>query len=383
MVSVRDRALVGKHDIVGRAYLCLDPRRFSDFLAHELWMDLDTQGRILVRVSMEGEKDDIQFYFGRAFRSLKRAEADMLRIFIDKMSPFIQQCLSRNVIKTLLKSRDPGLDYNKALGGVTALYRSALGATSSDPQIPLPSSEKPRVRPDELTDLEIEQAILPLFDYFDANLQTLNTYLSDTAKEMVMTRVWKEILVIIEGLLIPPLSDISSEMKPLSDKEVDIVFRWLKFLRDYFYANGEGPVSQEVLNSQKHRDVLSIRLYYDWHTDALMEECIRMMQQSLRGAPSIKKRAKSVYSQRNLGTIKERKKEKKKEQETSSEQIIMRILRMRPRTQDFIAQQLQIMTAMQAEQEQQAREAEERKMKRQHQMHQREHIPPVPPLPAP
>ncbi|KAF8968851.1 homology domain-containing protein [Flammula alnicola] len=327
MVSVRDRALVGKHDIVGRAYLCLDPRRFSDFLAHELWMDLDTQGRILVR-------------------ELKRAEADMLRIFIDKMSPFIQQCLSRNVVKTLIN----------------------LG------------TRKPRIRPEELTDVEIEQAILPLFDYFDANLQTLNTYLSDTAKEMVMTRVWKEILTIIEGLLIPPLSDIASEMKPLSDKEVDIVFRWLKFLRDYFYANGEGPVSQEVLNSQKHRDVLSIRLYYDWHTDALMEECVRMMQQSLRAAPSIKKRAKSVYSQRNLGTIKERKKEKKQETESASEQIIMRILRMRPRTQEFIAQQLQIMAAMQAEQEQHAREAEERKLKRQQNQQLREQVPPDGPV---
>lgn len=155
------------------------------------------------------------------------------------MSPFIQQCLSRNVVKTLIKSRDPGLDYNKALGGVTALYRSALGASSSEPQIPLPSAEKPRIRPEELTDLEIEQAIMPLFDYFDANLQTLNTYLSDTAKEMVMTRVWKEILVIIEGLLIPPLSDISSEMKPLSDKEVDIVFRWLKVC----FFNGLFPLS--------------------------------------------------------------------------------------------------------------------------------------------
>lgn len=40
----------------------------------------------------------------------------------------------------------------------------------------------------------------------------------------------------------------------------------MQFLRDYFYASGEGPVSQEVLNNQKHRDVLSIRLYYDWHT---------------------------------------------------------------------------------------------------------------------
>ncbi|PPR02282.1 hypothetical protein CVT24_011620 [Panaeolus cyanescens] len=385
MVSVRDRALVGKHDIVGRAYLCLDPSRFNDLLAHELWMDLDTQGRILVRVSMEGEKDDIQFFFGRAFRSLKRAEGDMLRIFIDKMGPFIQQCLSRGVVKQLIKSKDPSMDYNKALGNVTALYRSALGGTSSEPQIPLPAGEKPRIRPEDLTDVEIEQAILPLFDYFDANLQTLNTYLSDTAKEMVMTRVWKEILTIIEGLLIPPLSHIPSDMKPLMDKEVDIVFRWLKFLKDYFYANGEGPVPLESLQNQKYRDVLSIRLYYDWHTDALMEECVRMMQQTLRSAPTIKKRAKSVYQQRNLGTIRERKKEKKqeKESESTSEQTILRILRMRPRTSEFIAQQLQIMSTMQAELEQRAKEAEERKRQRQQRAQQRDSdLPPVPPVPG-
>ena len=88
MVSVRDRALIGKHDTVGRAYICLDPRRYGDFLTHDQWMDLDTQGRILLRVSMEGEKDDPQFYFGRAFRSLKRAEADMVRVFIDKVRSY-------------------------------------------------------------------------------------------------------------------------------------------------------------------------------------------------------------------------------------------------------------------------------------------------------
>ena len=85
MISVRDRGLVGKHDIVGRAYLCLDPKRFADLLTHDLWFDLDNGGRILVRVGMEGEKDDIQFYFGRAFRALKRAEGDMVKIFIDKV----------------------------------------------------------------------------------------------------------------------------------------------------------------------------------------------------------------------------------------------------------------------------------------------------------
>ena len=94
MVSVRDRSLVGKHDTVGRAYLCLDSRRFGDFLAHELWMTLEPHGRVLLRVSMEGEKDDIQFYFGRGFRSLKRAEGDMLRIFIDKVNTFNDQIVT-------------------------------------------------------------------------------------------------------------------------------------------------------------------------------------------------------------------------------------------------------------------------------------------------
>jgi hypothetical protein len=61
----------------------------------------------------------------------------------------------------------------------------------------------------------------------------------------------------------------------------------------------------------------------------LMEECVRVMQQTLRAAPSIKKRAKSVYSQRNLGTIKDRKREKKEEKEVGGGKTIMRILRMR------------------------------------------------------
>ena len=71
MVSIRDRALVCKHDTVGREYICLDPRLYGDLLTHDVWKNSDTQGRIVLRISIEGEKDDIQFYFGRAFRSLE------------------------------------------------------------------------------------------------------------------------------------------------------------------------------------------------------------------------------------------------------------------------------------------------------------------------
>lgn len=61
-----------------------------------------------------------------------------------------------------------------------------------------------------------------------------------------------------------------------------------------------------------------------------MEQCVRDSQASLRKAGTMK-RAKSVFQQRNLGTIRSAKKDKKKATDTSSgnADIILRILRMR------------------------------------------------------
>lgn len=89
IATVWDWDTLGDHDCVGRASLKLDPSHFGDFLPREYWLDLDTQGRILLRVSMEGERDDIQFYFGKAFRNLKRTERDMTRNITDKVFRFL------------------------------------------------------------------------------------------------------------------------------------------------------------------------------------------------------------------------------------------------------------------------------------------------------
>ena len=351
--TVWDRKLVGDHNLCGRAYLRLDPRYFSDFLNHELWLSLDTQGRLLLRVSMEGEKDDILFYFGRAFRSLKRAEGDMVRIIVDKMSIFIRQCLSRAVLKSLV--RTSGINLDKALGNVKALYAQALASTNVNASmIPPVEAEMPKKqRIQQLTDQEIEAAIMPLLDYLDECLGTLKGSLSETEAQLVLTKVWKEVLTTIDGILLPPLSEKPSDVSQLSGREVEVVFKWLSMLRNYFNAYDEETgvahgVPLEVLQGPKYREIVSYTLHHDANTDALMEACVREMQQRLRRQPTQRAKNKSVLQQRSLGTIKKRKAEKKTEEQDDNLDVILRLLRMRPGTSDFLQQQFATMGSLQA-----------------------------------
>ena len=154
------------------------------------------------------------------------------------MSPFIRQVLSRSTLKQLTKSGTT-LDYTKAVAGVQSLWGSLGGGSSSEPSIPLPQSEKPRFKqPDGPTDEAVVGAIGPLWDYLNSNLQVLNSSLSDHSRDTVMAKIWKDVLATIEGLLVPPLSEAPSNMRQLYDKEVDVVFKWLKvcYLRVQFVA---------------------------------------------------------------------------------------------------------------------------------------------------
>ncbi|KAK4048423.1 hypothetical protein OIV83_004769 [Microbotryomycetes sp. JL201] len=385
--NVYNRNLVEHHDNVGCAYIHLDPRKFSDFLPKDLWFQLEDlsrkplDSRLSLRISMEGEKDDIRFYFGRAFRFLKRAENDMVRTMVDKMSPFVRHYISHSTLKALVKtSYNFDIDLDKVKGDVVkvggrlnAYVRDAIsGPSYSIPPAPeydehgnvvtsmspsqnsTTSNEKKRGRL-PLTDLQIEDAIGDLFDYFNETFGTLKENLSQEAWDLVINRLWKEILGTIENLIVPPLSDRPTDMKMLSDREVDIVFKWLGFLVNFFHGAGDG-VPLEDLRNAKYRELVEARMYYDWSTDQLMEESVRTMQrkmQTLSRNDSLSVsglgRSKSVYQQRNLGTIKARKKEKKQNAETSGE-MILRVLRMHRGTHDFLNQQLTTLHQLHAEQ---------------------------------
>ncbi|WFD02011.1 hypothetical protein MOBT1_000694 [Malassezia obtusa] len=336
--------------LFGRAPLRLDPRYFSDQNAHEVWLALDGGGgRLLVRISMEDAHDDILFHFGRAFRVLKRSEVDMVRVLVDHMSLFMRQFLSRSVVRSLVRGGRVNLD--RAIGNVKALYASALAQANGTAAL-IPPVETGRRRTETLSDQEIEAAIVPLLDYFEVTLGTLKSSLSETQGQFVLTRVWKEVLTTLESILVPPLSDLPTKMRELSAKEVDIVFKWLSFLKNFFNAYDEEThtaqgVPLDVLQGPKYRELLSYLLLHDQSTDQLMVESVRGFQMRLAKSPAERRaRSKSVLNQRSLGTIREHKLIKAEEDHSHTD-MAMKILRMRPGTGDFLTQQLISMNSLQ------------------------------------
>lgn len=346
IATIWDWDAIGDHDYIGRTSLKLDPAHFGDFVPQEHWLDLDTQGRLLVRVSMEGERDDIQFYFGKAFRILKRTERDMTRKITDKLSAYINHCLSRRVLRSLTSR---GI----MMSSVSSIFnRSRLSA--------LPTANMP-------SDAEVINALKPLFTYFDDNFAIMNQTLTSEAMIAVMTRLWKEVLVTIEALIVPPLSDKPSQQKPLNQQELDIVFKWLRNLFDFFHAVDEetgevNGVPTNVLKNPKYHEIQSLNFFYFETTDNLIRTSERMAsanaasQQAARSrvsAPAMlgaslgsgfltpgtvsTRRAKSIMLSRNLGTMRRAKEEKwKAAQAEPSDDMILRILRMRPEAGGYL-----------------------------------------------
>ncbi|KAG2181874.1 hypothetical protein INT44_008690 [Umbelopsis vinacea] len=315
LALVLDEDVLGADEDCGAAWFKLSPQYFDDYQTHEIILNLDTQGKIVLRISMEGEKDDIQFWFGKAFRTLKRAENDTGRLIVERMSGFIHQCLSDKVMAKLL-GRERGLF----------------------------SAFKSSTKPIEPTLQDCEESLAPLLDYFEKNLKTLNENLSETAMQLVVLKIWKEILLKLEGLLLPPLSDQPSDKKPLDEYEIHVVFKWLELLKVLFNGGEDGDaVPIDKLENSQYYALLAINASYNMETETLIYE----YQNVLRNQGDMKTRggrkadrSKTVYHSRH--TIKQKRRPPSTKRTVAhdmpSSETILRILRMRPgkHVRDFI-----------------------------------------------
>jgi len=101
----------------------------------------------------------------------------------------------------------------------------------------------------------------------------------------------------------------------------------------------------DVLTSPKYNEILSVRFFYDESTENLIRESAKIADQayqqyekrSSRQIPVAYDQPKSVLKYRSLGTIKLHKAKKRDaKQKDPNDDVILRILRMRPGSENYL-----------------------------------------------
>jgi hypothetical protein len=164
----------------------------------------------------------------------------------------------------------------------------------------------------------------------------MNQTLTSAAMVMVMTRIWKEVLVTIESLVVPPLSDKPSQQKQLNQQELDIVFKWLQLLFDFFHAVDEetgeaNGVPLDVLRSPKYFDLKTLNFFYFDSTESLIRTSERMASATAARQTAQRNRLSAPAGIGGMsfggaaGLL-----------GTPSDDMILRILRMRPEAERYL-----------------------------------------------
>lgn len=268
----------GSHSVSGRALLQLEPRKFKhDGIAQEVYLDLDTQGRILIEIAVESEREDAVFAMGRAHRALRRSEQRITKMIVTKFSKFIKCCFSRSTLKIVCGA-------------------SGNGKPTQD---------------------QMDEAMKPLYNYLNMNLLVLAQHLTKEILLRVMLEAWNVVMASADELLLPKLtsarvlknsiikygrsnssgtnlkmgwqSAVSSAVanvtssignlgfgKTLTANEIETVIAWLDFLCiDFFHNDGNGPPVSE-LKTEQYQSILLIPVYYDQDNTQLIHEVERL-----------------------------------------------------------------------------------------------------------
>lgn len=119
------------------------------------------------------------------------------------MSRFMRQCLSKRTLDKLLRKE-----------------RSFFASFSRSSRQVDPSLQ------------DCEDAIAPLLDYLEKNLKILNDNLSETNMQMIVLRIWKEVLTTLESILRPTVTEHhQSDAAALDEYEEHIVLKWLEVIK--------------------------------------------------------------------------------------------------------------------------------------------------------
>ncbi|KAJ3289940.1 hypothetical protein HDU79_003651 [Rhizoclosmatium sp. JEL0117] len=218
--------------------------KLADHHTHDVYIEFEPQGRGLVRMTLEGEQEDVDYWFRKSRERLKRTQNDLVRALTAKISPHLKEAIVKAV------REQESVAVKQGFFNSTVQYTNQTAAGIAIDQL--------------VNEGEAYMALDPLTEYLNKNLGTLCGSLSPSMAHEVIKRLWDEVLSDIEYVLIPPLyGQLETTRRFLNKRQVSLCGWALKILRDFFHADGEDlGLPFRVLDNRKFLDVNSLMTAY-------------------------------------------------------------------------------------------------------------------------
>lgn len=227
-VQAHDRALVGRHDVIGTKTLVINEH------AEDCVLNLAPAGNIKLRVQKPfNEVNDIRSNLSHADRALARIEGDMRAALADRILEYPRWLLTPEYLHSVVKA----------------------------------------------SHLKRELSLDPVFKQLDANLGLL----MQVRLTPVIVAVWDGLLSVFAELLLPPLGEpaqggiglhglVGRDAGPgvLSESKTKQVFKWVADTKAFFNPDGQG-IPLDALESPHYGTLVNIPRWNKAGTRELME----------------------------------------------------------------------------------------------------------------
>lgn len=310
-LEVKDYDAFNVAEMCGTAFFALSAagNAFNDFQVHELWLDLHPQGKVQLRIQKENSRrghsntlgiasmtasdgTNIEYFFRKAFRELKRCSADICGLMVAGMREFMEKDLIKIAVgadreeegffaRLLFGKAQPHPPHRpnqprKTHENSTVLFDDSTqveqehfgGISHSAPALPSssPTSPHPTFSPHHhsmstvegeksannsatifhskslISMNEAENAIHYLTVFLNDALAILAVNLYPRLCRDVLRRCWREILSIMEMLMLPslygdnPSISLLVRAKPLHRRQVQMISMCCEELKMFFNA---------------------------------------------------------------------------------------------------------------------------------------------------
>jgi hypothetical protein len=245
------RNIITADEVSGTAIIDLSPsgnlwKRIFDHQTHDVMVELVPQGQLQLRLTMEGEEEDVNFWFKKAAERLERTRAQLLRILTSKIDPILNQSLEKAV-----KDNEPA-----PLPSTSFFTQFTASVEYSDRTITGKSVDS------EVDESEAVASITPLIDYLEKNFSSICDQLELETARNVIGKLWNTTLSTCLSLAVPPLYGVVTQ-KRLCVRQISMLRHCVDILRDFFHGDGgEYGLSYTTLDNQLYKDLLDLFARY-------------------------------------------------------------------------------------------------------------------------